>query len=344
MRETPFNGTNLITIRTQLRYYYDDMRFAMRRYAYCSSELGPYKESNLTETDYLVNTMEAFLDEANLENEQLLNVSALMDNICRTAPSENADLNYPISLNIDVNKYSNSTNKPNRCAAIDDIFASMYPVFKRAAYNKSEPLDFSVIKFYPDSKNKAAYYNLTDLINTSWIKSETVLENVCRITDSVKAHVNLLVAKSSPQKRAENQKSVGFFMSIFNYFDALLEPIFGLSRRASWISAEFYERSTNRAKSTFNSATSAVNSGLKKTTSSITGLFRSSANSTSKAANSTHHATPFNQTRGPVTPMVLNKANSNSPVPQRNQNVASPKPNAETAMPAGPFNKTVARR
>lgn len=196
----------------------------------------------MNETEYLVQQVRSFLDQANYDVEQLSNVSQLMDTICLPSAhsSPNTDSSYPISVNIDVNKYANLTGKYNRCRAIDEALDAMYPVFKRAALNRSEDLDFSVIQFYPNATNRAAFYNLTDLINTAWIKSETILEHVCRITDSVKDYVRVRTTNSTLQERStQQQQPVGVLGSILGLIDRVLEPIFGLQRR-------FYWESTNR--------------------------------------------------------------------------------------------------
>lgn len=165
-----------------------------------------------------------------------------MDNIClpSTHLNPNSDSTYPISVFIDVNKYGNASGKDHRCRAIDEALDAMYPVFKRAAFNRSQDLDFSTIQFFPNPANRTAFYNLTDLINTAWIKSETILEHVCRITDSVKDYVRVKTANSTLLERSTpQQQPVSLLGSILGLIDRVLEPIFGLQRR-------FYWESTNR--------------------------------------------------------------------------------------------------
>lgn len=160
-----------------------------------------------------------------------------MNTICRPE----TDIEYPISLNIDVNKYNNTQNgKLSRCNSIDEALDAMYPVFKRAAYNRSEPLDFSVIRFYPKSSSND-FYNLTDLINTSWIKSDTQIEHICKITNSVKDYAAASIRNSSALDR-DDKSRVGYLTSVYELVDRLiLEPYFGLSRRIYWESNNRYE-------------------------------------------------------------------------------------------------------
>lgn len=158
-----------------------------------------------------------------------------MENICRG--ESDADL-YPISVNIDVDKYTNgSIGKENRCKAIDEAMDAMSAVFKRAALNSSEPLDFSVIHFYPNASNKAASYNLTDLINTSWIKSETIIEHVRKITGSGKDYVAHI-----SDRRQDPSTIKTFGQRFMEFIDRLLEPILGQQRRLYWESTNRYEQ------------------------------------------------------------------------------------------------------
>lgn len=258
------------------------------------------RDSTFNETDYLIEQVKVFLNQTNYDNDQLNNVTALMDSICRRSESEQ---NYPISLNIDVDKYSNpTTGKYNRCRAIDEAMNAMFGVFKRAAYNRSEPLDFTVIEFYPNATNKAANYNLTDLINTSWIKSDFMLEQVCKITDSVKEYVsqrtNDLDRMDKSQIKSQTQQS-GMINSLIEFLDRLLNPILGLQRRLYWEGNNRFEI----AYSTIGNGLSGLRNGLgrtyKNTRERISGVFSSS----SVAANSSTTSTIAT----PVQPGSLNQ-------------------------------------
>jgi len=227
-----------------------------------------------------------------------------MDNICRS----DIDQSYPISVHIDVNKFSNNhtDGKANRCQAIDDALDSMYYVFKRAALNRSEPLDFSTIQFYPNITDRSAYYNLTDLINTSWIKSETILEHVCNITDSIKRYVQARISSNTnttlssngsgnnnkaADKRTEQQPPrVGVFTTIFDIIDRFLDPILGLQKRLILESNSRLELMQNRLSSGLGSIRDGFGTRIKSTRDRLSSIFTSSSNSTvasSKTVNAT---------------------------------------------------------
>jgi len=287
---TVIHPSSELRISNQIhRYYqfsssYHDLRVTLRRYGHCIGELPPLRDSSLNETEYLVQQMRVFLDQANYDNEQLANVSALMDNICRS----DLDSSYPISVNIDVTKYNNNgTGKENRCKAIDEALDSMFVVFKRASVNKSEPLDFSVIQFYPNASNKAASYNLTDLINTSWIKSETILEHVCKITDSVKDYVQARMSNSKAQDRSQQQQG-GYFSTLLDIINNILEPLLGFQKRLYWEGNNMLESGYSRISYGLGSLRSGIGNRYKNTRDRISNLFSSSqsANST-LALNST---------------------------------------------------------
>lgn len=217
-------------------------------------DLQPLKDSKHNETDYLVNQMTAFLKEGSYDNEQYANVTALMNDICQI----NANQTYAVSVSIDVEKYTNASGKPNRCKAIDMALDSMFYVFKRSAMNKSEPLDFSSIKFKADKGGSDSFYNLTDLINTSWIRSETVLEHVCNITDSIKEFVRNQSFNSTAQDRSQSSNS--YLTSIVEYLNQLLDPIFGFQRR-------LYLEGTNRIQRIYYSVgngVATISSGVRK--------------------------------------------------------------------------------
>lgn len=212
-----------------------------------------------------------------------------MDNICRS----DIDQSYPISVHIDVNKFSNNhtEGKANRCQAIDDALDSMFYVFKRAALNHSQPLDFSIIQFYPNASDPSAYYNLTDLINTSWIKSETILEHVCNITDSVKRFVQARMAapssnstgaagsssSSTAQKRNEQQPRAGVFTTIFDLIDRLLDPILGLQKRLMWESNNRLEMVQNRLSSGLGTIRDGFGTRIKSTRDRLSHMFTASS-------------------------------------------------------------------
>lgn len=237
------------------------------------------RDSSLNETEYLIHQIRAFLDAGNYDNEQLSNVTLLMDNICRP----DMDSSYPISVNIDVAKYSNVTGKENRCRAIDESLDAMYGVFRRASLNKSEPLDFSSIQFYSDPANKAASYNLTDLINTSWIKSETILEQVCVITNSVKDYVQLRSSNSTAQDRS-TQQQVGVLGTVLELIDRILEPLLGLQKRLYWDSNNRVELVVSGLNHGLVSIRDGLSKGYRSTRERIVNVFSSSSNSTSTPA------------------------------------------------------------
>lgn len=254
------------------------MRVSFKRYGHCVGDLPPLKGQKLNETQYLVQSIGIFLDQANYDNEQLANVTSLMDNIC-----QNAESNYVISANIDVNKYNTShpQGKLNRCKAVEEALNSMYSVFKRAALNRSEPLDFSSILFYPNISDKSVYYNLTDLVNTSWIKSDTMLDHVCSITNSVKDYVRARITNSTAQDRSQ-QQPVGIFSSLFDFIDSYLDSVFGFNKRLYWESTNRLESVYSGIASQLDSLRVGVGKGLKNTRDRVTSIFVSS-NSTSPA-------------------------------------------------------------
>lgn len=251
----------------------------------------------MNETEFLVHQVRAFLDAGNYDNEQLSNVSSLMDNICQLPPEDNAnqDSTYPISVNINVTQYSNASGKAYRCRAIDESMDAMYSVFRRAALNKSEPLDFSVIQFYPNATNRAASYNLTDLINTSWIKSDTLLEHVCKITDSVKLYVQMRSSNSTAQDRAQQS---GVFTTLMDFIDRILDPILGVQKRLFWDSNNQVEL-----------IASAIGKGFRNTRARIVGLFTSASNTTNTGFNSLTSNVTNRDMVVPMNTSLLNQTN-----------------------------------
>lgn len=250
--------------------------------------------------------MRNFLEQGNYDNEQLANVSALMDNICRS----DMDTSYPISVNIDVEKYSNNgTGKVIRCKAIDEALDAMFHVFRRASLNKSEPLDFSVIQFYPKPNDTTASYNLTDLINTSWIKSDTILENVCKITDAVKEYVQSRASISSAQDRSQQPHS-GILHSLLEMIDRILEPLLGLEKRLYWEGNTRYELGYARISNGLGTLRDSIGYTLKSTRSRVAMIFSSSANSTSSSTSNVTSTGPSMQLNS-----TIKSATSVSPVP-----------------------------
>lgn len=234
----------------------------------------------MKETEYLIDSMKVFLDQANYDNEQLANVTRLMDVICRQEGE------YPISVHLDVDKYNGTggSAKLNRCRAIDVALDAMYPIFKRAAYNNLEPLDFSTILFYP-SQNFSETYNLSDLINTSWIKSQTEIENICKITNAVKDYAAHLSSKSTGGRRLSS--SGGILSNIVALFDNyFLEPYFGFTKRLYWEGSNGYETVYNGISSQMGSIKNGLGKGVNRLTSSMSWGNRISKNS-SVTTNST---------------------------------------------------------
>lgn len=230
-----FHFSNVYPVESNLsRWFsasYVDLGTTLKRLSYCINHLTPLTSKNLNETEFLIHQIGLFFDEARYNNEQLLNVTQLMDEICRQEP----DAEYPISAFINVNMYNHSIiGKENRCHGIDQALDSMYFVFKKAALNNSEPLDFSVIRYFPGPVvNQTESYNLTDLINTIWIKSEAPIENVCAITNSVKRYVLAHTSNSTDIKREGKSSSV--FESFFDMIDRVfLEPLLGFQKRLYW--------------------------------------------------------------------------------------------------------------
>lgn len=220
---------------------YNDLKFTMYRYAHCYSGLQPLSATNQTETDYLIQKIRLFLDQANFDHEQLTNVTALMGDICHDKDD------YAVSKYIDVSKFENATGKTNRCQAIDDAMDAMYFVAKRAALNHSYPLDFSMIQFYPDETNHSISYNLTDLINVSWIKSETTIEQVCFITQATKEYVSMRTSNATAQARVESP--AGPISLLVEYLNRLLDPILGLQKRLYWEGANRFGQFQSRLSS-----------------------------------------------------------------------------------------------
>lgn len=208
--------------------------------------------------------MRLFLDEANLDNEQLANVSSLMDSICIRSDAEA----YPISVHLDVEKFSNAKNGSNvgkmlRCKGLDQVMDNMYVAFKRSALNKTEPLDFTGIKFYTDAA-KQNYFTVIDLINTIWIKSEAHLELVCRITDSVKTYVQQKSAKLKIENRAQRPSGVTSYMA--DIINSILDSLLGLQKRLYWESTNRYEQLWSRLSSMFTSSNTTTKAGVSNKT------------------------------------------------------------------------------
>jgi hypothetical protein len=292
------------------------LKFTLYRYGYCVNGLQPVTSAKFNETEYLVNQIRTFLDQGNYDNEQLANVSSLMDTICRTS----AEPSYPISVHVDIQSFNSSTNpnaKGTRCRAIDSAMDSMYHVFKRAALNHSEPLDFSSIQFYSNETDRSAFYNLSDLINTSWITSEVVLEHVCSITNATKEYVQARSSNSTAQSR--KQDSTGVSNALFELIDRLLEPLLGLQKRLYWESTNRLEFLQSRLSSGLGSIRNGIGSGLGRTRSLI-----SWGRTNSTMANSTwNNATEGRWTGVTTTTTRLPRFNSTSSRPFNSSTDAS---------------------
>lgn len=191
------------------------------------------KHGNLTESAYLVRQVITFLEQGSYENEQLASVTALMDRICQTGNSSS----YTISTNINIDQYSNETGKVNRCRAIDEALDPMFYVFRKAALNKSEPIDFSTIVFRANSSDPERKYGLIDLINTSWIKSEAPLQTICMITDGIKAYTQ--GPRKTPAQDRSQSVEQNYAQRLYQFLNGLLDPVIGFQRR-------LYLDSTNR--------------------------------------------------------------------------------------------------
>lgn len=307
------------------------MRVTWRRYGLCVGSLPPLKDYKINETEYLIKQTKVFLDQANYDNEQLANVTNLMDTICRLDNST-----YPVSSHINVTKYARATpwGKENRCKSIDEVLDAMFPMLKRAALNHSEPLDFSSVLFYPNASDDSASYNLTDLINTSWIEAEAWMESVCHITDMIKEYVQLKGNNSIAQDRASQQSHSGFFYSLLDMIDRILDPIFGIQKR-------FYWESNNRLGMAYSSLSNQLGnlrdgfgSRIKSGRNRISNLFASSANSTKpmNSTNATNSTQLVNSTRLPSSFNATNSVKfagsspstaANFPLPQLNSTMAS---------------------
>lgn len=270
----------------------------MRRFGYCVSDLAPLKNAQYNESALLVYQIKLFLDQASYENEQLANVTNLMDSICRKGDSGD----YPISVHIDVDKYANDAGKYYRCRAIDEALEPMYYAFRQAALNRSAPLDFSAITYTPNVNNKTVSYNLTDLINTSWIRAEADLEQVCKITDSVKEYVQAKVSRSKPDSRASTSSSSAL-NSFIEFMDRLLDPILGFTRRSLWEGNNMMARLSSSVGSGFKAIGSGI-SGAQKSVANMFGTRSQPLNSTSTPAATTTASPNTNANQAKPRPLV----------------------------------------
>lgn len=284
---------------------FNDLKFTLHRYGHCYNGLQPLNGYQLNETEFLIHQIKVFLDEGNYDNEQLANVSMLMDNICRP----NIDTSYPISVHIDVNKFANASGKQNRCNAIDDAMDSMYYVFRRSALNRSEPLDFSVILFYPNETDRSATYNLTDLINTSWIKSETILEHVCGITTATKNYIQSKTTNSTAQARSEPLSQAGRVRALIDYFNSWLDPILGLQKRLYWESTNRLGQFQSRVGSGFQRARQTIfGSARNSTTTAASSASSSSSGSANRSSLMTTDLAAGEQAATPVPQLAANRS------------------------------------
>jgi hypothetical protein len=252
-------------LHTQFTASYNDLKFTLYRYGYCIEGLQPITKDKLNETEYLTNQIKSFLDHADYDNEQLANISSLIDTICL---SNNIDPSpYLISVHVDIPSFNSSINtnaKDTRCEAINKVADTMYHVFRRAALNRSEPLDFSSIRFYPNETDKSAFYNLTDLINISWIMSEVALEKVCSITDATKDYIKAKSSSLNAQPRQQNsdKASSNSFLDLFNRF---LERILGIQKQFYWESTNRFEYIQSRLSNGLSSVRDGIGYGLGRT-------------------------------------------------------------------------------
>jgi hypothetical protein len=306
----------LASCNKQFTAAFNDLKFTLYRYGYCVNGLQPVTSARFNETEFLVNQIRSFLDQGNYDNEQLANVSSLMDTICRTS----AEPSYPISVHVDIQSFNSSTNpnaKATRCRAIDTALDSMYHVFKKAALNHSEPLDFSSVLFYPNETDRSAFYNLSDLINTSWITSEVVLEHVCSITNATKEYVQMRSSNSTAQSRRQDSARVS--TALFELVDSLLEPFLGLQKRLYWESTNRLEFLQTLLSSGLSSIRSGIGSGLSRTrsfmwwsrtnstsstlTNSTESRWTNMTTNTTRLTKSNSTVRPFNSTGTTSTPM-----------------------------------------
>lgn len=271
---------------------------------YCYGDLPQWKSLNLTENDYLVHQVRMFLEQGNYEQEQLQNMSALMDKICQSEDGEN---NYAISTHLDLNKYNGTSGKVNRCRAIDDVMEAMYPLFKKASLNKSEPLDFASIQLFETDKTKS--YPVVDLINTIWIKAEVPLDVICSITNPIKVYSTTRVTNSTAQDRSSHQTK-GVFNTVLDMIDRLLDPILGLQKRLFWESNTRYEQVYSGLAYQLNNLRDGFGKRYSNTKKTLSGLLGMSTNSTMNA-NST--VTGVNNTNSRIpNPLNVNQTVYNS--------------------------------
>lgn len=275
----------------------------------------------MSDTQFLVNEMKTFFDQGNYDNEQLANVSALMDSICRLQGNSQ----YEVSVGINVSLYEDPVRgKENRCNAIEQAMDAMYHVFRRTALNRSEPLDFSSIQFYSNATDRSSTYNLTDLINVSWIHSSIEVEAVCKITDPIKEYVAMRSSNATVQVRADAPLRGGPVSALVELMNRWLDPILGLRRRLYWESSNRLSQIQTRLSSGMGSVRDAIGSSLGRTRER---LFGSLTNATRSSASElpTNSTNAFNSTlTGPLRPVssgagqkALVNASSSTPAPYK---------------------------
>lgn len=282
--------------------------------------------------EFFVDQIRLFLDQANYDNEQLANITQLMGTICRSE----LESDYPVSMQIDLNRYQNSTGKAIRCRGIDRVMDSMFGVFKRAALNKSEPLDFSSIQYPSEIENspKDAYYNLTDLINVMWISAEAPLDLTCNITGAINEYVRLRTSNSTAQDRSQLVTPHGYLGSLLEFIDRLLDPILGLQKRFYWEGSNRVEVVYIGIGNQLGYLRDGLGKGFKSTRERVSNMFNYSLNSTHLNSTSGGFVSNFSSTSlepttlAPFVPLGANSTTANVtniiPEPPQPLNVSLP--------------------
>lgn len=198
----------LATTCIQFSTSYHDLRLILDAYANCDSstlDLEYDDPRSWNKIEYLIYRITDLLDQGNFKPEQLANLARLASDICRADTSQ-----YELSPYIDLELFVDpKTSVAARCQAIDVTMDAMYPVFRRSMLDKSVPLDFSIIQFHADpSSNETATYNLTELINTTWLLSPISFAQICKITDSIKEYVEAKMVGSQQMVVVSNLSSL----------------------------------------------------------------------------------------------------------------------------------------
>lgn len=180
--------------------------------------------------------MKTFLNTADYLPEQTTGLMTLFDDICGDKYSE-----IPVSDAVPLKLFK--TDKAVRCKAIDDAMDRMYPIFKSAAFNKSERMDFSTIMF-PNTTDSTyvGYYNLSDLILTSWIHSNTSITNVCSITDQMRGFLNRKTGERREYNVSTHQTMTSTLMA---YLESFIDRFISMNRSAYWEGSTFWQQFFN---------------------------------------------------------------------------------------------------